>query len=105
MRTVGLKQLEARLSEYLREVRRGEVFLVTDRGEVIAELRPIGPAGAAVEDDVERALEALAAAGQLSLARLPKEGWSWRPVGAGLPRGMAAGLLDEMRSDRSDTSS
>jgi antitoxin (DNA-binding transcriptional repressor) of toxin-antitoxin stability system len=105
MRTVGVKQLKARLSEYLREVRRGEVFLVTDRDEVIAELRPIGPAGAAVQDDLERALEALAATGQLSLARLPKEGWSWRPAGGGLPRGTSAGLLDETRSDRSETPS
>ncbi len=40
MKAVGIKQLKARLSEYLREVRRGETLLVTDRDEVIAELRP-----------------------------------------------------------------
>jgi prevent-host-death family protein len=38
MRTVGVKDLKARLSACLREVERGEVFLVTDRGRVVAAL-------------------------------------------------------------------
>jgi antitoxin (DNA-binding transcriptional repressor) of toxin-antitoxin stability system len=42
MKTVGVRELKNRLSEYLREVRRGEHVLVTDRGEVIAELSPRG---------------------------------------------------------------
>jgi len=40
MRAVGIRELKNRLSEYLRQVRRGEEILVTDRGEVVAELRP-----------------------------------------------------------------
>jgi antitoxin (DNA-binding transcriptional repressor) of toxin-antitoxin stability system len=36
---VGTKELKNRLSRYLRQVRTGEVIWVTDRGEVIAELR------------------------------------------------------------------
>jgi antitoxin (DNA-binding transcriptional repressor) of toxin-antitoxin stability system len=39
MIAVGIRELKNRLSEYLRMVRRGEEILVTDRGEVIAELR------------------------------------------------------------------
>lgn len=39
MHTVGVRELKSRLSEYLRLVRRGEEILVTDRGEVVAELR------------------------------------------------------------------
>ena len=39
MRAVGVRELKSRLSEYLRMVRRGEEILITDRGEVIAELR------------------------------------------------------------------
>ena len=36
---VGTKELKNRLSHYLRKVRDGEVVRVTDRGEVVAELR------------------------------------------------------------------
>ncbi|HEX9668238.1 MAG TPA: type II toxin-antitoxin system prevent-host-death family antitoxin [Thermoanaerobaculia bacterium] len=43
MESVGIRELKNRLSHYLREVRRGEVVQVTDRGEVIAELRPPEP--------------------------------------------------------------
>ena len=37
---VGVRQLKNSLSRYLRAVRDGEVVLVTERGRVIAELRP-----------------------------------------------------------------
>jgi antitoxin (DNA-binding transcriptional repressor) of toxin-antitoxin stability system len=40
MKSVGVKQLKSRLSEYLRLVRGGETVFVTDRDEVVAELRP-----------------------------------------------------------------
>ena len=39
MKTVGIRELKNRLSEFLRLVRRGEEIWVTDRGEVVAELR------------------------------------------------------------------
>jgi antitoxin (DNA-binding transcriptional repressor) of toxin-antitoxin stability system len=39
MKTVGLRELKNRLSEYVRVVRRGQSVLVTNRGEVVAELR------------------------------------------------------------------
>lgn len=42
MKAVGIRELKNRLSEYLRLVRNGEEILVTDRGEVIAELRQPG---------------------------------------------------------------
>ena len=45
MKTVGVRELKDRLSEYLRRVRAGEGVLVTDRGEVIAELAPPGKTG------------------------------------------------------------
>ena len=40
MKTVGLRELKNRLSEYIRQVRSGEGVLVTDRGQVVAELAP-----------------------------------------------------------------
>ena len=41
--TVGIKELKARLSEYVGRTREGERFLVTDRGEPVAELIPLSP--------------------------------------------------------------
>lgn len=40
MQVVNIKELKARLSAYLREVGRGETFLVTDRSRVVARLGP-----------------------------------------------------------------
>ena len=52
-RSVGIKQLKARLSEYLRLVRTGETVLITARDEVVAELRPVrrqAPAALSIEE-------------------------------------------------------
>ncbi|HVZ87784.1 MAG TPA: prevent-host-death protein [Polyangia bacterium] len=40
MRSVGVKLLKNRLSEYIRLAATGETVLVTDRDEVVAELGP-----------------------------------------------------------------
>ena len=40
MKTVGLRQLKSRLSEYLRAVQEGECVRITNRGTVVAELVP-----------------------------------------------------------------
>jgi len=42
VKTVGLRELKNRLSEYVREVRTGQAVVVTDRGQVVAELRSPG---------------------------------------------------------------
>lgn len=99
MKAVGIKELKARLSEYLRAVRAGETLLVTDRNEVVAEIRP------AVHrpnppDTLDDALEARALAGEVTRARLAKRGWTWSPKGLGLAAGSAQRLLDELRADR-----
>jgi antitoxin (DNA-binding transcriptional repressor) of toxin-antitoxin stability system len=39
IRSVNIRALKDGLSAYLRDVRRGDIVLVTDRGQVIAELR------------------------------------------------------------------
>lgn len=39
---VGARELKVRLGTYLRRVREGRTLVVTDRGQPIAELRPIG---------------------------------------------------------------
>ena len=40
MRSVGIKVLKNKLSEYVRAAAGGETILVTDRERVVAELRP-----------------------------------------------------------------
>jgi prevent-host-death family protein len=39
---VGARELKVRLGRYLRRVRQGHRLIVTDRGQPVAELRPIG---------------------------------------------------------------
>ncbi len=65
MKSVGLRELENRLSEYVRDVRSGEGVLVTDRGEVVAELLP--PGARVDESSIPSALVALAKRGQGTL--------------------------------------
>lgn len=101
MKAVGIKELKARLSEYLRAVRAGETVLVTDRREVVAELRPARgrlPRG----DDLEDRLDALAEAGEVTRAPQPKGRWAWKAKGVGLSPGTAGRLLDELRAERGD---
>jgi antitoxin (DNA-binding transcriptional repressor) of toxin-antitoxin stability system len=43
MHTVGIRELKNHLSRYVREAREGAVVRITDRGEVVAELRPPVP--------------------------------------------------------------
>ena len=40
--SVGSRELKTRLGTYLQRVRGGQSFVVTDRGEPVAELRPMG---------------------------------------------------------------
>jgi antitoxin (DNA-binding transcriptional repressor) of toxin-antitoxin stability system len=99
MKSVGVKQLKSRLSEYLRLVRSGETVLVTDRDEVVAELRPArGRLGAA--DSLDELLDSLAERGEVTRASLPKRRWKWKAKGLGLAAGSATAILDEIRSDR-----
>lgn len=57
-RSVGSRELKTRLGAYLRRVREGATLVVTDRGEAVAELRPISTA-ASPEEASLAALEAL----------------------------------------------
>jgi len=50
MRSVGLKILKNKLSEYVRLAAGGEIVLVTDRDRVVAQLGPPQARGPAVSD-------------------------------------------------------
>ncbi|MBI1895184.1 MAG: type II toxin-antitoxin system prevent-host-death family antitoxin [Acidobacteria bacterium] len=65
MKTVGVRELKNRLSEYIRQVRSGDAVLVTDRGEIVAELTPPGHGSA--DASVPAGLVALAKRGLVRL--------------------------------------
>lgn len=102
MKAVGIKQLKARLSEYLRLVKAGETILVTEREEVVAELRP-ARRQPREPDDIDDLLQDLVDAGQITRASVPKLDWTWSVRGLGLPSGIARELLDELRGEREPT--
>lgn len=96
MKAVAIKELKNRLSAYLREVKNGEVVLVTDRGRVVAELRQ--PSAGAVLGAHDRAMERLCAEGLLE-AGLPQDPHAYRP--SPLRRPVASSdLLAAERGDR-----
>jgi antitoxin (DNA-binding transcriptional repressor) of toxin-antitoxin stability system len=98
MKTAGVRELKARLSSFLRDVAAGEVVLVTDRGRVVAELRPPGateqgasPADLRYRKLVDRGLLRPAAApGSLDWASQPR---------LRLRRGTSRELLDAEREE------
>lgn len=65
--TVGTRRLKTRLGAYLRMVRGGRAFVVTDRGRPVAELRPLSP----TRDDREALLAEMEALGEVSLSSGP----------------------------------
>ena len=97
MKTVGLRELKNRLAEYVRDVRSGEGVLVTDRGEVVAELLPPGQATGG--SGVPSALVALAKGGRLTLGE-DNDAAVYPKLSRLLKRGRAAQLLDEERGSR-----
>ncbi|MCJ7630095.1 MAG: type II toxin-antitoxin system Phd/YefM family antitoxin [Longimicrobiales bacterium] len=98
MKAVGVKQLKARLSEYLRAVKAGEIVLVTDRDEVVAELRP--PRQLPPPMQSEDTLQSLADAGEITRARQSKGEWRWTAKGIGLETGTTEAILAELRAER-----
>jgi len=97
MKAIGLRELKNRLSEYIRDVRRGEVVLVTDRGEVVAEIVP--PGQSIARERYPSALIALANEGGATLGQ-PNEGRLYPKQPRALRPGRAAGLLNEERGGR-----
>jgi antitoxin (DNA-binding transcriptional repressor) of toxin-antitoxin stability system len=97
MKTVGVRELKNRLSEYLRHVRGGEGVLVTDRGEVVAEIGP--PSHGAADASVSPGLLALARRGLITLAA-HHDSTLYPPLPRRARRYRAAELLDEDRGER-----
>ncbi len=98
MRTIGIRELKSQLSRTLRDVQDGDVYLVTDRGRVVAELRqPTIPGAADLTPDDQARLR-LAAMGELRVAERPRV--VYRRDGPAAPDGTAQAWLDWTRGDR-----
>jgi antitoxin (DNA-binding transcriptional repressor) of toxin-antitoxin stability system len=95
MRSVGIKVLKNKLSDYVRLAASGETVLVTDRDRVVAELGPPRPGRA------ERLADSM-------LAEAVRHGWLTPPLtgfSAPPPRVPVAPfqeLMDELAGDRRD---
>ena len=97
MKAVGIRELKARLSQYLRDVQDGEVVLVTDRGSVVAELRRPGSPHAS-DSSVDRALMRLAEGGGLIVGE-PHDPAAYVASPITTERGTAGELLAEEREE------
>jgi prevent-host-death family protein len=88
---VGARELKTRLGTYLQQVREGRTIVVTDRGEPIAELRPL-----AAPDSLPAALLKLSAKGGVTLPTADAF-VAFRPI-----RNRGGSVSDAVRSDRED---
>ena len=89
--TVGARELKTRLGTYLQRVREGRTLVVTDRGEPIAELRPL-PSGPSLEAKLLK----LASKGTVTLPTRASPS-AFRPI-----RSRGASVSDAVREDRED---
>lgn len=96
MRTVGLKVLKNKLSEYVRLASQGEVVLIADRDRVVAELVP--PQAGRQERVSDAVLASLVREGVVTPAL---QGPGARPA-VPAPKERLRDVLDELGRDRSD---
>jgi antitoxin (DNA-binding transcriptional repressor) of toxin-antitoxin stability system len=95
VRSVGLKTLKNKLSEYVRLAAGGETVLVTDRDRVVAEIVPPGPARSPMLSDA-------------LLLDAVRQGWITPPISVGreLPPRKPMTTIDELlrnlQHDRAD---
>jgi len=95
MQTVGIKNLKDKLSEYIRVAASGETVLVTDRGEVVAEI--IAPRVTTDASLPEQKMAALIRQGLVTPARVRLKGPPPR-----LPTMTFDMLMSEIEADRAD---
>ena len=96
MRSIGIRALNSRLSEYVRLAAGGETVLVTDRGRVVAEIGPPRETRSPILADA-------------MLADAVRKGWltpalypGSEPPRGGPPEVVLSVLLGELEGDRSD---
>ena len=96
IRTTNIRALKDRLSAFLKDVQRGDVVLVTDRGRVVAEIRSptVGLHAATIEPRARRLVEE----GTLKLG-LPNAPDAYRRPGISLPDAVIDSALAWTRDD------
>ncbi len=97
MKTAGIRELKSRISEYLRDVRSGESVVITDRGEAIAEICPLGYSP--LPKDLPTGLVEMFKKGRLSLGA-PNDEAAYPVLPPALAGHDSIRLLDEERCDR-----
>jgi antitoxin (DNA-binding transcriptional repressor) of toxin-antitoxin stability system len=95
MQTVGIKTLKDKLSEYIRAAASGETVLVTDRGQVVAEI--IAPRVAPDASVAEQKMGELIRRGLVRPARLRLKG-----PPPHIPTMTFDELMSEIEADRAD---
>ncbi|MCY3878349.1 MAG: type II toxin-antitoxin system Phd/YefM family antitoxin [Rhodobacteraceae bacterium] len=97
MRSVGIRVLNSKLSEYVRLAESGETILVTDRGQVVAELGPLRETRSPTLADA--LLSEAVRSGVLTPPRLASSGTPPKPEPVATLEEVLADL-DESRRDR-----
>jgi len=98
MKAVGVRELKAQLSRYLRDVVAGDVVLVTDRGRVIAELRTPGREPDPRESETDRRLRRMAERYPLRVGE-PRDASVYRTSPVRTASGTGRDLLDADRDE------
>jgi antitoxin (DNA-binding transcriptional repressor) of toxin-antitoxin stability system len=98
VKKVGVRELKNRLSEYIRHARSGEGVLVTDRGEVVAEIG--APRSGDADGRVPSGLAALARRGLATLGSPTGDDLYPRLPRRGRRRTRVSRLLDDERGPR-----
>ena len=95
--TVGIRELKNGLSKYIRQVEGGDVVVVTDRGRIVAELRP----PAERRTDIHPGLLEMERKGQIRLATKQNDPSLYRRMPhIDLGGKTIQDLIDEIRGDR-----
>lgn len=97
MKAVGIKTLKAKLSEYIRLAKAGETILITEREDVVVEMRPARrqPRG---EGSLEEALDGLVEKHEVSL-RSAEGAWPGPRAVVRLPGSSSQAILNALRGD------
>jgi len=103
MQAVGVRELKNRLSHYLAEAKRGEVVLVTDRGQVVAEIRkPQADAGMVFASEYDRKIWPYVQSGEIKMGRRPRVKLKYGPTGLSFSDEEIQRYLDEDRAEGPD---
>ena len=98
VKSVNIRALKDRLSAFLRDVQRGDVILVTDRGRLVAEIRP-PTVEAPATGATARKLRRLATEGVVKLG-LPNRADAYRKPAVSLPDKVVEAALGWTRGER-----